>query len=223
MRTAIGVLMAATLGIGAAAAAEPRFLALGDSYTIGEGVAASGRWPVQLVAALRGSGIAIGEPEIVATTGWTTDELAAAMDRHAFAPPYDLVTLLIGVNNQYRGRDLGNYRSEFRALLERAIALAGGRAQHVVVVSIPDWGVTKFGRGSGRDVAAIAREIDAFNAANAEIAAALHARYADVTRASRAGGEAPDLLVDDGLHPSATMYARWVGAIEPVVRRALAD
>jgi lysophospholipase L1-like esterase len=219
-----GILMAATLGLASsAAAAEPRFLALGDSYTIGEGVAAGGRWPAQLAARLRGAGVAIGDPEIVATTGWTTDELAAAMDRHAFAPPYDLVTLLIGVNNQYRGRDLDNYRAEFRALLERAIALAGGRARRVIVVSIPDWGVTRFGAGSGRDVAAIAGEIDAFNAANGEIAAVLRVRYADVTPASRAGGAAPDMLVDDGLHPSAAMYARWVGVIEPLARRALAE
>jgi len=199
-----------------------RYLALGDSYTIGEGVDVDGRWPDQLVAALRNSGIAVAAPEIVARTGWTTDELSAAMDQHTFHPPYDLVTLLIGVNNQYRGRDLDNYRNEFRALLRRAIALAGGKNDHVVVVSIPDWGVTAFGQASGRDVEQIASELDAFNAANAEIAAELHVRYADVAPASRDGGDAADMLVGDGLHPSAAMYRRWLAPILPQAAAALA-
>ena len=215
--------LAMTLGLGitSAHAAEVRFLALGDSYTIGEGVESGGRWPDQLADALRKAGVPIADPEIVAHTGWTTDELAAAMDRHAFQPPYDLVTLLIGVNNQYRGRDLDNYRSEFRALLQRAIALAGGRPQRVVVVSIPDWGVTRFGQHSGRDTQQIAHELDLYNAANAEIAAALHVRYADVAAASRNGGGQADMLVSDGLHPSAAMYRRWLSAIEPQARAAL--
>ncbi|HSE13620.1 MAG TPA: SGNH/GDSL hydrolase family protein [Rudaea sp.] len=219
-------------------AARARFLALGDSYTIGEGVDAGGRWPDQLAAALRASGLAVATPEIVARTGWTTGELAAAMDRHAFHPPYDLVTLLIGVNNQYRagqepkcpggqggpggaGRDLDNYRGEFRTLLERAIALAGNRPQRVVVVSIPDWGVTRFGQSSGRDTAKVAHELDLYNVANAEIAASLHVRYADVTPASRDGGDHADMLAGDGLHPSATMYRRWLAVIQPQARAAL--
>ena len=218
-------LLGMTLGIGVASAqaADARFLALGDSYTIGEGVDAAGRWPDQLAAALAKAGSAIAAPEIVARTGWTTDELSAAMDNHVFHPPYDLVTLLIGVNNQYRGRDLDNYRSEFHALLQRAIALAGNRPQHVVVVSIPDWGVTRFGRHSGRDTATIARELDLYNAANAEIASSLRVRYADVTAASRDGGDQADMLVGDGLHPSAAMYRRWLGTIEPQARMALAS
>src|SRR6185369_10802753 len=211
-------LAAVMLAAGAATAeAKPRFLALGDSYTIGEGVSADGRWPNQLAAALQ-----LDAPGIVARTGWTTDELSAAMDAHTFHPPYALVTLLIGVNNQYRGRDLDNYRQEFRALLERAIALAGANPAHVVVVSIPDWGVTRFGHGSGRDLARIASELDAYSAANAQIATMLHVGYADVTAASRAGGEHADMLVGDGLHPSAAMYARWVETILPAARKALA-
>jgi lysophospholipase L1-like esterase len=226
------------LGVASAHAVEARFLALGDSYTIGEGVEAEGRWPNQLADALSKTGSVVAAPEIVARTGWTADELSAAMDKYAFHPPYDLVTLLIGVNNQYRagqepkspagqgwpggaGRDLDNYRNEFRALLQRAIALAGNRPQRVVVVSIPDWGVTRFGLNSGRDTGRIAREIDLYNAANAEIAASLHARYADVTPASRDGGDHADMLVDDGLHPSAAMYRRWLEAIEPPARAAL--
>ena len=214
-------MLATAAGANAGANRDTRFLALGDSYTIGEGVAAQQRWPEQLVAALRKTGVAIGDPEILARTGWTTDELSAAMDSRTFHSPYALVTLLIGVNNQYRGRDLDNYRNEFRALLERAIALTGGVPEHVVVVSIPDWGVTRFGRESGRDVARIAHELDAYNATNAQIAATLHARYVDVTGASRAGGQRTDMLVDDGLHPSGAMYARWVEAILPAARAAL--
>jgi lysophospholipase L1-like esterase len=210
------------LSVASAHAGEVRILALGDSYTIGEGVEAAGRWPEQLAAALRRSGAQVAAPEIVARTGWTTDELSAAMDRHTFDPPYDLVTLLIGVNNQYRGRDLDNYRSEFRRLLQRALELAGGRPARVVVVSIPDWGVTRFGQGSGRSVTQVGREIDAYNAASAQIAAALHVRYADVTPASRSRGDQADMLADDGLHPSASMYRRWLDVILPQAATALA-
>jgi lysophospholipase L1-like esterase len=189
------------------------FLAFGDSYTIGEGVAESERWPAQLAHAL-----GIAAPEVLARTGWTTDELDAAMAQHEFHPPYDLVTLLIGVNNQYRGRDLANYRDEFRALLERAIELAGGKSKRVIVVSIPDWGVTRFGRESGRDAAQIAREIDLYNAANAEISHSAGVHYVDVTAFSR---EDPGLVVDDGLHPSGAAYRRWSDAMLPVARHAL--
>ena len=211
------------------------FLALGDSYTIGEGVPENQSWPNQLAVRL-----GLDAPEIVAQTGWTTDELAAAIDAHAFRPPYALVTLLIGVNNQYRagqepkcpegqggprgtGRDLGNYRGEFTQLLQRAIELAGDKPQRVVVVSIPDWGVTPFAHASGRDAQAIAREIDAYNAANADITRTLHAHYADITPISRAGGDAADMLVSDGLHPSAAMYTRWLDAILPAAQAALSS
>ncbi len=146
IRLAVLVLAAAVSPMSTTAHAAERYLALGDSYTIGEGVAPAERWPVQLAARLRGAGLEIGDPEIVATTGWTTDELSHAMDAAALKPPYALVTLLIGVNNQYRGRSLANYREEFSALLARAIALAGERTDRVIVVSIPDWGVTGFAR-----------------------------------------------------------------------------
>lgn len=188
----------------------PSFLALGDSYTIGEGVADDGRWPVQLATRLRAADVPVGDPRIIATTGWTTDELSAAMDGASFAPAYGLVTLLIGVNNQYRGRPLDDYREQFVALLERAVALAG-HAERVVVVSIPDWGVTRF--AEGRDRAAIAREIDAFNAAAAEEVQRAGAHWVDITPASRDAGDADDMLVEDGLHPSAAHYARWTDAI----------
>ena len=212
-----------TLASPASQAAELRFLALGDSYTIGEGIAASGRWPQRLAQRLRANGVNLGDPAIVATTGWTTDELSAAMDGAALAPPYDFVTLSIGVNNQYRGRDLDNYRAEFRMLLDRAMTLAGARPQRVVVVSIPDWGVTKFGRESGRDVAAIARELDAYNAVNREEAARRGVAWADVAAISRKAGDAADQLADDGLHPSAKQYDAWLTAIEPRARQALSS
>lgn len=199
---------------------QDTFLALGDSYTIGEGVAVADRWPAQLATRLRGEDIALGEPRILATTGWTTDELAAAMDAATLDPPYRLVTLLIGVNNQYRGRALDEYRTQFRALLERAVALAGGVAARVVVVSIPDWGVTRFAAGEGRDPARIAREIDAFNAAGRAETVAACARWVDVTAMSRAP-ETRDELVADGLHPSGAQYARWLEAILPAARAAL--
>ena len=199
------------------------FLALGDSYTIGEGAPNAERWPMQLVARLRETGVTVDDPEIVARTGWTTDELAAAMDASTFTPPYSLVTLLVGVNNQYRGRDLANYRVEFEATLQRAITLAGDKPSHVIVVSIPDWGVTRFGHASGRDIAKIAAELDAYNAANAQIAKMLHCGYVDVTAVSREGGDAPEMLMADGLHPSAAMYEKWVDRIEPAAQAALSQ
>lgn len=196
------------------------FLALGDSYTIGEGVADDGRWPVLLAARLRDKGILLDAPRIIATTGWTTDELSAAMDAAVFEPPYALVTLLIGVNNQYRGRPLDEYRAEFRVLLLRAITLAGGDASRVVVVSIPDWGVTPFAAREGRDTAAIATQIKAFNAAARAEANTHGAHWVDVTAISRSP-DARAELVGDGLHPSAAQYARWVEAILPAAREAL--
>ena len=200
-----------------------RYLALGDSYTIGEGVAEDSRWPMQLARALRGDGIALDDPDIIAATGWTTDELDAAIDAAQPADDYDLVSLLIGVNNQYRGRSVDEYRHQFAALLERAIGFARGRSERVLVLSIPDWGVTRFGHDSGRDLAAIARELDAYNAAAHDICATRGVAFVDITSVSRDGGAAPDMLADDGLHPSAAMYARWTQLALPVARRLLAS
>ncbi|UGB45881.1 SGNH/GDSL hydrolase family protein [Frateuria edaphi] len=194
------------------------YLALGDSYTIGEAVPATGRWPVQLVHQLRARGVAIDDPQIIAVTGWTTDELSAAMDAATFTPPYDLVTLLIGVNNQYRGRAAGEYRSQFSGLLRRAIALAGGRAAHVVVVSIPDWGVTRFAREQDRDPAQIARALDVYNAIARDEAGRAGTRWVDITPISR---RHPDLVADDGLHPGAAQYTLWTDAILPAAAAAV--
>jgi lysophospholipase L1-like esterase len=197
----------------------PRVLALGDSYTIGESVAVADRWPNQLARALPAKGIAVADPEIIAKTGWTTDELSSAIDAAKPRGPYALVTLLIGVNNQYRGRSAEQYRTEFAALLQRAIGFAGGDPKRVVVVSIPDWGVTPF--AEGRDRAKIGAEIDRFNAFNAEVTKRAGARYADVTPVSRLAASDTTLVAPDGLHPSAKMYAQWAGVIAPQAELAL--
>jgi len=198
---------------------SPRFLALGDSYTIGESVAAADRWPNQLALQLRKDGIDIAYPEIIAKTGWTTDELSSAIDAAKPHGPYALVTLLIGVNNQYRGRDAEQYRKEFVALLQRSIAFAGNDPKRVLVVSIPDWGVTPF--AAGRDRAKIGAEIDHFNAINAEETKRAGARYANITPVSRHAAADPALVAPDGLHPSAKMYAEWVKVILPQAEAAL--
>ena len=199
-----------------------RYLALGDSYTIGEGVDPAGRWPVQLAAGLRDAGIAIADPRIIATTGWTTGELAAAMDAAEPLGGWDFVSLLIGVNNQYRGRNIDDYLGEFTRLLQRAIALANARADRVLVLSIPDWGVTPFARNEGRDLQQVADELDAYNAAAREVCSAHGVAFVDITGISRDGGDAPGMLADDGLHPSAAMYARWAEAALPVAKDLLA-
>ncbi|MDE2406929.1 MAG: SGNH/GDSL hydrolase family protein [Xanthomonadaceae bacterium] len=197
-----------------------RYLALGDSYTIGEGIEAAGRWPVLLAARLREAGIAIAEPRILAKTGWTTDELAAAMDAAEPLGDRDFVSLLIGVNNQYRGRSVDNYREEFAALLQRAIALTRQRAARVLVLSIPDWGVTPFARRELRSPRRIAQELDAYNATARELCAAAGVAFVDITAISRSRTD--DMLAEDGLHPSATQYARWADAALPVAQGLLA-
>jgi lysophospholipase L1-like esterase len=207
------------------ASKEPKsmhgFLALGDSYTIGESVRENERWPVQLVARLKEHGIAIDAPRIIATTGWTTDELSDAMDDSTFAPPYALVTLMIGVNNQYRGRDAHEYGEQFEALLARAIHLAGDDPTRVIVLSIPDWGATPFGHGSGRDPHKLSVQITLFNAIAHGRVVARDAHWVDVTPVSRDAAHDPSLTAHDGLHPSAAMYAKWVELVLPVAEARL--
>jgi lysophospholipase L1-like esterase len=217
------VTAALSLLAGASTAAPPaaRYLALGDSYTIGEAVAAGGRWPVQLAALLRQGGAAVGEPEIVARTGWTTAELGAGIDAAAPHGPFALVSLLIGVNDQYRGGRPEDYRAAFAAMLRRAIAFAGGEPGRVVVLSIPDWSVTPFAVDGGHDLARIAREIRQFNAINREEAARAGARYVDVTPVSERALGDRSLLAGDGLHPSVAMYAEWARLALPAARAAL--
>ena len=203
-------------------APEIRMLALGDSYTIGESVATADRWPVRLAAMLRSAGVPVADPVIVARTGWTTDELAKGIDATPPSGTFGLVTLLIGVNNQYRGRSADEYRTQFRALLARAIAFADAHASRVIVVSIPDWGVTPFARRSGRDAAHIATSIDAFNAIGREEATRAGAHFVDVTPVSRRAASAPGLVAGDGLHPSGVMYEEWTRLLLPIALEAAA-
>jgi lysophospholipase L1-like esterase len=195
---------------------EQRFLALGDSYTIGESVTPEERWPVQLVTLLRSYGVRMEDPTIIAKTGWTTDELSSAIDQQNPRGTFDLVSLLIGVNNQYRGRSPDKYRVQFKQLLERAIRLAGMRASRVVVLSIPDWGVTPFAEGRNRKK--IAGEIDLFNRINREESADAGVHYVDVTPASREATHKPSLIAPDGLHPSGEMYAEWAELVRQEIQ-----
>jgi lysophospholipase L1-like esterase len=188
-----------------------RYLALGDSYTIGEGVAAHDRWPVQFAAWMRARGTTIDDPTTIARTGWTTDELDAAITAAAPLGPFELVTMQIGVNDQYRGRDLAEFQRRFAALLVHAVQFTAGLNTHVMVLSIPDWGVTPF--AAGRDRAAIAADIDCFNAVCAEESHAAGVIYVNITPISRAAAHDASLVAPDGLHPSRVMYARWVEAI----------
>ncbi|MET0289797.1 MAG: SGNH/GDSL hydrolase family protein [Pseudoxanthomonas sp.] len=205
----------------AAGAAPARYLALGDSYTIGEGVLRADRWPVQLAHALRAQGVALEDPQLIATTGWTTDELATGIAEAAPQGPFALVSLLIGVNNQYRGRPLEEYRVQFGQLLLQALDFADGDAARVLVLSIPDWGVTRFAAQQQRDPARIASEIDAFNAVAQEACTAHGVAFVDITPVSREHGADVRMLVDDGLHPSAAMYAHWTARALPIAHRSL--
>lgn len=198
-----------------------RYLALGDSYTIGEGAAPPDRWPVQLAGLLRQRSIAVGEPQIIARTGWTVDELDAGIDAAGPRGPFDLVTLLIGVNDQYRGADPEAYRPGFARMLARAVAFAGGDARRVVVVSIPDWGVTPFARRGGRGPERISAEIDRLNEVNRQEARKAGVRFVDVTPASRRALSEPSLLAPDGLHYSGPMYLEWARLALPVAADAI--
>lgn len=193
-----------------------RYLALGDSYTIGQSVDASERWPVQLVKRLREDGVIISEPEIVARTGWTTGELAQGIARVNPSGPFDIVTLMIGVNNQFRGLAIEQYRQEFSALLLQSVQFAGAEPSHVIVVSTPDWGVTPFARAFDRD--RIALEIDQFNSVALEETTRVGAVFVDVTGVSRLAQSQQNLIAFDGLHPSGEMYSRWVDLIFPAAQ-----
>lgn len=190
-------------------------LSLGDSYTIGESVPEVENFPHQLVTMLRAEGVRFQAPDIVAKTGWTTDELQDGISRASLRAGYDLVTLLIGVNNQYRGRPLGEYRHQFEDLLKQALVFAGNQPTHVIVLSIPDWGVTPF--AADRDREAIGRDIDAFNAANRAISTSYGVQYLDITGLTREAASEPGLVAADGLHPSGREYARWSAKLVPLV------
>ncbi|MDQ2691907.1 MAG: SGNH/GDSL hydrolase family protein [Chloroflexota bacterium] len=195
-----------------------RYLALGDSYTIGESVSEQERWPDQLARLLQAEGIHT-EVTIIARTGWTTSELWEGIQARQIQPPYDLVSLLVGVNNQYRGYSIDEYREQFTFLLNKAIEYAGGKPERVIVLYIPDWGVTPF--AADRDTERIAQEIDAFNSVNREESERAGVRYIDVTPISRMATDEASLIAEDGLHPAGKMYALWAEQVLPVARAIL--
>jgi lysophospholipase L1-like esterase len=195
------------------------YLALGDSYTIGEQVPLHNNFPYQTVQLLKKQGIEVAAPVIIATTGWTTDELAASIREHNIKETFSFVSLLIGVNNQYRGRSIDNYRQEYTQLLTQAIAFAGGHADKVFVLSIPDWGATPF--AEGRDRHKVAVEIDAYNDACKEITLAHHCQYIEITGSTREHGQDKEYLAGDGLHPSAKEYDVWAVRLADMVGKTL--
>jgi len=195
------------------------FLALGDSYTIGEQVPLKENFPYQTVELLHKDKVDVADPVIIATTGWTTDELAAGIREHNLHETFSIVTLLIGVNNQYRGRSVDNYKQEYTTLLEQAIAFAKNKPEYVFVLSIPDWGVTPF--AEGKDRAHIAKEIDAYNAAKKEITLKHHCHYIDITGSTRENGNKPGYLAEDGLHPSGKEYAVWAEKLSAAIEQEL--
>ena len=196
-------------------------LCLGDSYTIGESVLPAENFPNQTISLLRQGGYAFEDPEILAKTGWTTDELQTAIDNNSFKNAYDFVTLLIGVNNQYRGRTVEGYKAEFESLLKQAIQFANGKARHVIVLSIPDWGVTPFARD--RDTKQIAIEIDNFNGANKAISQEYKVGYVDITPTTREAATDRSLVASDGLHPSAKEYAKWSERLSLLVKSIIKE
>ena len=203
-----------------AAPAAPRFLALGDSYTIGTSVAPEQRWPAQLVGLVRAQGGVLGDPRYIAQNGWTTFALDAALNREAPEGPFALVTLLIGVNDQFFHETSLAYGNRFEGLLGRAIGLAGGDPCHVLVLSIPDYSVTPFGMSI--DPPRIAREIEEFNRINRAATDARGVRYVDVTPSSQRAAEDPGLIAADGLHPSGRLYAEWAALALPAAQASLA-
>lgn len=204
-------------------AAESRkgytYLALGDSYTIGEHVVAEDNFPNQVVRLLRNKGIAMNPPRVVAKTGWTTDELQVGINTSNLKKRYDFVSLLIGVNNQYRGREVVDYIPQFESLLKRAIRFAGNDTAHVIVISIPDWGATPF--AEGKDTRKITAEIEEYNSAAKLIAQKLHVHYIDITPGSRKAASDESLVASDGLHPSRKEYSRWAQEIAEFIAKQI--
>lgn len=183
------------------------YLALGDSYTIGESVPAVDQWGMQLAELLREEDVAVSNPVTIARTGWTTSELASAIAAADPKPTFDLVTLLIGVNNQYRGQPLASYRTEFNELLQTSIRLAKGNPNNVLVLSIPDWGATPFGQGRNRQQ--ITAEIEAFNSAAKELTQTAGVTFIDITPLTRKAADDLTYVASDGLHYSGKMHREW--------------
>ena len=198
---------------------EKKYLALGDSYTIGQGVSVNERFPAQTVALLRQSNIVIKDPEYIAQTGWTTQNLINAVNQTDPQGPYDLVTLLIGVNDQYQRMDTAGYRVRFIQLLNSSIKLAVNNASKVVIISIPDYSATPFVHQA--DKARVRKEIDEFNNINRQIAQQNNIKYLDITPSSREAEMDPSLIASDGLHPSGKEYKKWAERLAVIVKPLL--
>jgi lysophospholipase L1-like esterase len=197
-----------------------RYLALGDSYTIGESVAESERWPVYLAARLASEGMSIESPKIIAKTGWRTDELEEAISKDGARGEWDLISLLIGVNNQYQGKSVESYEIEFNRLVQYALKLAGGNEKKVFIVSIPDYGKTPFGASKE---AKIEKELKAYNKVNKAIAKKYNIQYFNITPISAKAKNDPELVADDTLHPSGKMYKAWVDMMFKKVLKMVKD
>ena len=195
------------------------YLAFGDSYTIGEGIAVGQSFPYQVVNMLRAKGIEFKNPKVIAKTGWTTDELQAAINHSKLGDRYDFVSLLIGVNNQYRKRKVSDYVPEFELLVQQAIQYAGNDAGKVIVLSIPDWSVTPFGNGANQGQ--IAAEIDQFNEASEQVANKYHVHYLNITPGTREAACDSSLIAEDGLHPSAKEYKKWAKKVVAIIKSGL--
>jgi len=196
-----------------------KILALGDSYTVGEGVDKDKSWPSMLAYKLEQRDILVEDLEIIARTGWTSSNLINAVLSSKLKQNYDIVTLLIGVNDQFQGLSQNSYASNFRILLNKAIDFTGGNTKRVIVISIPDYGVTPFGKRYGKNK--VGKETDNFNLINREISVSMGVQYVNVTEISRRALNEPTLLAQDGLHPSEKMYSEWVGLILPIVINSL--
>lgn len=196
-----------------------RILCLGDSYTAGTGVEAAESWPWRLTLRLRARAVPVHDPVTLARTGWTAAELEEALERASPAGPFDLVTVMAGVNDQYRGHLPEDFRAVMRRLLARAIGLALRGPEGVIVLSIPDWGVTPF--AADRDRLVIRAAIDDFNAVGLEEAEAAGTEWLDLTALSRLAADDLSLVAEDGLHPSAALHERWVEAILPAAEAVL--
>jgi lysophospholipase L1-like esterase len=197
------------------------YLALGDSYTIGQSVAYTQSFPVQLTTQLRNKNYRTVNPKIIAQTGWTTTDLKRAIADSALTEKFSFVTLLIGVNNQFQNGDTTTYRTEFDQLLNTSIVYAKGNVKHVFVLSIPDWSVTPFAQMSGRGLTTIKAQIDIFNCINERESKRFGVNYLNITDISREAATDRTLLADDGLHPSGLMYKKWVALLLPQLLKNL--
>lgn len=195
------------------------YLAIGDSYTIGEGVPVHQSFPYQLVQLLRKENFPVNAPEIIARTGWSSDELLAAVKRYKFLPAYDFATLLIGVNNQYRHKEVMQFKIDFENLVRRALALVGDKKSHLIVLTIPDYSVTPF--AAHMDTEAISKDIDVYNSLITALCLQYKLPLVNITPSTRKAADNETLVAADKLHPSAKEYAKWAKKLLPLCTKLL--